>query len=262
MPAPWSELTRFPQPAAYPAPGFTGGDGVRPLFYDGEPWQGKPTRVFAWYGVPPEAAKGPVPAMVLVHGGGGTAFSDWVRLWLRRGYAALAMDTCGGVPVWSEAPYFSMQWPRHAHSGPNGWGNFADVGKPLRDQWPWHAIGAILRGHTWLRQQPEVDPERIGLTGISWGGYLTCLLAGLDPRLRFAAPVYGSGFLDLPSVGLCDPATTDPDVFRQWLAAWDPAHVLPQARLPMLWVNGTNDFAFPMNAVQRSYRTAPGLHTL
>ena len=43
--------------------------------------------------------------------------------------------------------------------------------------------------------EPGVDAERIGATGISWGGYLTCILAGVDPRLRFAVPVYGCGFL-------------------------------------------------------------------
>jgi hypothetical protein len=36
--------------------------------------------------------------MVLIHGGGGTAFADWVRLWTGRGYAAIAMDLCGCVP--------------------------------------------------------------------------------------------------------------------------------------------------------------------
>ena len=37
-------------------------------------------------------------AMVLVHGGGGTAFDAWVRAWVKAGYAAIAMDTCGALP--------------------------------------------------------------------------------------------------------------------------------------------------------------------
>ena len=41
-----------------------------------------------------------------------------------------------------------------------------------------------------LRAQPDVDAARIGLTGISWGGYLTCITAGVDDRFRFAVPVY------------------------------------------------------------------------
>jgi len=29
------------------------------------------------------------------------------------------------------------------------------------------------------------------VTGISWGGYLTCIVAGIDDRLKAAVPVYG-----------------------------------------------------------------------
>src|SRR5262249_13692567 len=46
---------------------------VTPLYYEGEPYQGKPTRVFA-YLARPEKVEGKRPAMVLVHGGGGSAF--------------------------------------------------------------------------------------------------------------------------------------------------------------------------------------------
>ena len=50
-----------------------------------------------------------------------------------------------------------------------------------------------------LAAHPAVDAGRIGLTGISWGGYMTCVVAGVDPRYRFAVPVYGCGFLALNS---------------------------------------------------------------
>ena len=52
--------------------------GVRGIFYDGLPLAGNPTRVFAWLGLPKNASTGKVPAMVLVHGGGGTAHAHWV----------------------------------------------------------------------------------------------------------------------------------------------------------------------------------------
>ena len=48
---------------------------VQEVFYDGEPFRCKPTRVFAYLGRPAEGI-GPFPAMVLVHGGGGKAFRD------------------------------------------------------------------------------------------------------------------------------------------------------------------------------------------
>ncbi|MFN9296691.1 MAG: hypothetical protein ACK6DZ_03155, partial [Acidobacteriota bacterium] len=48
----------------------TGEPGVKALYYESVPWKGKPTRVFAYYGAP---AGKKLPAMVLIHGGGGTA---------------------------------------------------------------------------------------------------------------------------------------------------------------------------------------------
>ena len=83
-------------PKQVAAEGFEA-EGLKAVYYEGLPWKGKPTRVFAWVGLPKtDGAK--VPAMVLIHGGGGTAFSDWAKLWTGRGYAAIAMDLCGAVP--------------------------------------------------------------------------------------------------------------------------------------------------------------------
>ena len=58
---------------------------VRSLYYEGEPYRGKKTRVFAYFGVPKKSNSAKLPAMVLVHGGGGTAFPQWVELWAKRG---------------------------------------------------------------------------------------------------------------------------------------------------------------------------------
>ncbi|MDO8542187.1 MAG: hypothetical protein Q7S40_17245 [Opitutaceae bacterium] len=71
-------------PAAHAAEGFAAEGGIEPLFYDGLPWKGKPTRVFAWLGRPQERNQ-KLPAIVLIHGGGGTAFKEWVRRWNEHG---------------------------------------------------------------------------------------------------------------------------------------------------------------------------------
>ena len=39
---------------------------------------------------------------------------------------------------------------------------------------------------------------------------------------------------------------------------WDPSVYLGNASLPMLWVNGSNDFAYTLNAWQASYRLPKG----
>ncbi len=247
----------------YPANGFEY-PGVKAVFYDGMPYQGRNTRIFAWYGFP-DRFSGKVPAIVLVHGGGGTAFPDWVRLWNSRGYAAIAMDTCGGVPAWFNSNYCRNPWPRHEWSGPLGWGldkvSFAPE-LPPEEQWPYHAVSAVVLAHSLIRSFPEVDANRIGVTGVSWGGYLTCLSAGIDNRFAFAAPVYGCGFLGRTSVGLTfeSKGRRDEIRHRKWLSMWDPEHYLPDAKMPFLWVNGTNDFAFPMDSMQLSYRLTRKRH--
>src|SRR6476620_10978412 len=104
-------------PAVFPAE-VAQAEGGKALFLEGPKYKGRATRVFAYYGVPgtqPEpGAKW--PALVLIHGGGGTAFDRWVKVWNARGYAAIAMDLCGCVPIRE-----GNQWKHHEHGGPRGW---------------------------------------------------------------------------------------------------------------------------------------------
>ena len=254
--SPWDMEALYRAPRTYPATDFKA-DGVQAIFYEGPSWQGRPTRVFAWYGIPAHKAGEKVPGLVLVHGGGGTAFAEWVRLWTQRGYAAIAMDTCGSVPGGEHG-----KRPRHEWSGPPGWGGFDQIDRPVQDQWPYQAVADVILAHSLLRSFPEVDANRIGITGISWGGYLTCIAAGIDPRFRFAVPVYGCGFLGEDSTWLPNFKQMGPEKTAGWLNLWDPSRYLPQARMPFLWVDGTNDFAYPLNSVQKSYRLPPGERTL
>ncbi|NOY79634.1 MAG: prolyl oligopeptidase family serine peptidase [Kiritimatiellaeota bacterium] len=250
------DMTRLSgPPAVRSAPGFEA-DGVKALFFEGPAYRGRPTRVFAWVGVPAVDGRKKVPGMVLVHGGGGTAFAEWVQLWNRRGYAAIAMDTCGCTPGGTHG-----RRPRHKFGGPPGWGGFGQIDWPRTDQWTWHAVSDVILAHSLLRSLPGVDSDRIGLTGISWGGYLACIVAGVDPRFRFAVPVYGCGFTtEHAFAGQVN--SLGPERAARWMRWWDPSVYLPEARMPMLWVDGTNDFAYTLNALQKSYRLPKGPRTL
>ena len=222
---------------------------VQEVYYQGEPYRGKATRVFAYLGRP-AGGNGPFPAMVLVHGGGGKAFRDWAEHWASRGYVALAMDTAG--------------------CGPNGplpdGGPGQDDDTKFRDftdeeagnMWTYHAVSTVIRGVSLLAALPEVDHRRIGITGISWGGYLTCIVAGLDHRLKVAVPVYGCGFLGDDS---CWKATSlarmRPDARDRWLRDFDPSQYLGGVNCPILFLNGSNDFAYPLDSYRASYRLVP-----
>lgn len=247
----WDRERLSQPPVTYPAE--TVEPGVQALFYEGVSWKGKPTRVFAYYGVPPHATGTKLPAVVLVHGGQGSAYAEWVRFWNKRGYVAIAMDHFGNMPTVAtvEAPY-RIQRPRNPNGGPSGDGGFSQVDEPIEDQWTYQGVAAIILANSFLRSQPEVDAERIGLTGISWGGFLASIVAGVDPRFRFVVPVYGCGFIgDNPS---WPPAfhSMNPVQAKKWSELWDPSHFLPQAQMPMLWVNSTNDIAFSLSAWQKS----------
>jgi dienelactone hydrolase len=226
------------------------GKTLTSLYYAGEPYHGAPTRVFA-YLAHPEKRDGKLPAMVLVHGGGGKAFKKWAELWTRRGYVALAMDLAGHGP----------DGKRLSDGGPeqDDGTKFADV--PVEDAWTYHAIADVIRGVSLLANRPDVDAERIGVTGISWGGYLTCIVAGLDDRLKVAIPVYGCGFLHDNSVWLPIFQKMSEERRKRWVQNFDPSRYLGQARMPMLFVNGTNDFAYPLDSYRTSYRLVKN-HTL
>ena len=222
---------------------------VQEVYYQGEPYRGKATRVFAYLGRP-AAGKGPFPAIVLVHGGGGKAFRDWAEHWAKRGYIALAMDTAGcgpngpvpdGGPDQSDATKFREF-------------NDADV----CDMWTYHAVSAVIRGVSLLAALPEVDRGSIGITGISWGGYLTCIVAGLDDRLKVAVPVYGCGFLGDDSVWKATSlAKMSPEARDRWLRDFDPSQYLGGVNCPILFLNGSNDFAYPLDSYRASYRLVP-----
>lgn len=194
------------------------GEGkIRSLVYEGEVFEGSGTEVFAYYASPETLGEGVagtrVPGIVLVHGGGGTAYSEWVWMWAKRGYAAIAMDLSGMrplVPVMDEkGDFVSDRGKVHStrirlekggplHGRPE---KFESIGGTVEDDWPYHAIAAVVRAHSLLRSFEEVDAERTAITGISWGGYTTCIAASVDNRYKAAVPVYGCGFLFEGGIG-------------------------------------------------------------
>jgi cephalosporin-C deacetylase-like acetyl esterase len=227
---------------------------IAPVYYEGEVWSGHPTRVFAYYARPALVSEKRLPAMTLVHGGGGKAFPEWARMWAARGYCALAMDLGGmgpdGKPLPDAGPDQSDQT------------KFLKIKDGVKEAWPYYAVAAVLRGTSVLLAQPEVDKKRVGMTGISWGGYLTSLVIGLDDRLKCAIPVYGCGFLHENSVWLPILGQMPEADRRAWIENFDPSRYLARSKIPVLWMNGTNDFAYPLDSYQKSYRAAKGPRTL
>jgi dienelactone hydrolase len=261
-PIPWN-LTKLSEPPAFKWKDAT--SPVRSLYYEGESFQGHPTRVFAYYASPKTlgvaGAKGKrFPAVVLLHGGGGTAFSDWATLWAKRGYAAIAMDLAGHEPMEGKSPYDLKNLSPLPDGGPDQGeeGKFGSIDKPPTEQWEFHAVSAAIRAHSLIRSFPEVDANRTALTGISWGGYLTCIVAGVDNRFKAAVPVYGCGHLEENSAWLKHFAKMTPEGRDRWAKLWDPSKYVPAIQMPTLFVNGTNDHSYPLDSYMKTYHDAGG----
>lgn len=240
-------------PAVHAADGFAPAGSIKPLFFEGLPYQGKPTRVFAWLGLPAERT-GKVPGVVLVHGGGGTAFKEWVQQWNAQGFAAISVAVEGQTDERIAGAPPGAQWQRHAAAGPARQGIYGDSAAPLADQWMYHAVADVVLANSLLRSLPEVDAAKVGVCGISWGGIITSTVVGIDPRFAFGIPIYGCGALDsIPNQ--YGRALGELALYRE---VWEPLVRLPRAAMPLLWLTGPRDAHFPLDAQQTSYRAAPG----
>lgn len=108
-----------------------------------------------------------------------------------------------------------------------------------------------IRGIDYLLSRPDVDPKRIGVTGISGGGAVSFWLAAVDDRVAAAVPV--SGMADLPSYvgnqvlkGQCD------CIFMHNTYRWPWSRIAGMvAPRHLLFVNSHQDDLFPMDANER-----------
>ena len=234
---------------------------TRKVYYSSELYRGKPTRVMAFFSKP--EGNGPFPAMVLVHGGGGTAFSAWTELWAARGYVAIAMDLAGyeiTTDSNTEARTHSKQ--RLADGGPDQtepakFDDFSVENQEYREHWTWHSIAAIMRAHSLLLSLPYVDKNRTGATGISWGGYLTSMVSGIDDRFKVVVPVYGCGHLELYSFWSKKLANMPKDRAQRWIDFFDPASYMGAAKCKVFFLDGTDDLTYPLEAHRASWQLIP-----
>jgi cephalosporin-C deacetylase-like acetyl esterase len=263
---PW-DLTKLSTPPVFEWIDKSG--PVRSLYYEGEPYRGNRTRVFAYFATPETVGRTTVKrqrfsAVVLLHGGGGTAYREWVEIWAKRGYAAIAMDLTGCQPIDRRNAHEERSRLRLTDGGPDlkDESIFGSVDKAPTEQWPYHAVAAAVRAHSLIRSFPEVDAENTAVTGISWGGYLTLIVAAVDNRFKAAVPVYGCGFLHENSAWLGDFAKMSAQQRDRWVKLWDPSVYLPAVKMPVFFVNGTNDVAYPLDSYMKSYDAVSGTKQL
>lgn len=231
------------------------GDTIQTFKFRSAPYGDKEnTWVFAAIGVPTsEMPKDGYPAVVLVHGGGGFVSKNWINYWTQQGYVALAFDNFGnqldkdGNKI--ENPDGG---PKETYAG----SNLDGVENP--DQaWVYHAVYNCILSNNILRARDEVDENRIVLTGNSWGGYVTCVVAGVDKRFAAFASTNGCGYVYNDTTWLKDGKFGGTQQ-EQWISLYDPSSYLPYATKPMLFVSGVNDEYFSAYNRQKSAELVKG----
>ena len=124
------------------------------------PFQGK--AIPAWLHLPAGYRGGRLPVVISIPGM--DSFKEaMVALygdrWLNRGIAVLAIDGPGQY----EAPMIGLYFSVDA----------------------WAAAGPVVVD--WLAARPEIDAERIGVSGLSFGSFFGTILAAHEPRVRACA---------------------------------------------------------------------------
>ncbi|HTI50953.1 MAG TPA: hypothetical protein VL475_08380 [Planctomycetaceae bacterium] len=209
---------------------------------DGE----KDVDIFAFFSYPKGARR--LPAYIWNPGGLGQASPAFTEAGARRGYATLCID-------FPQIGYRST-------------GNYPiNIGLVLGDdprQAPIaHGAVALLKAVSYLESRAEVDKNRIGMAGSSWGGFFTTLMTGIDPRLKVSSCLYGSGNLQLGNAwwdgdsrnGLVPPV---PSERERWRTTLDPAWRLPTKKTPIAWITGTNDAFYLLPGVMKTYEMTGG----
>jgi len=169
--------------------------------------------------------------------GNKTAFQSHGIWFAKHGYVCLVIDTLqlGEIAGIHHGTYRENRWWWHSRG-------YTPAGVEA-----WNGVRAI----DYLCSRPEVDPQRIAVTGISGGGAATFWIAAADQRVAVAVPV--SGMADYESQvanrvinGHCDCMFLH-NTF-QWSNTMIAALIAPR---PMLFTNSDQDPIFPMDANER-----------
>ncbi len=183
----------------------------------------------------------PVPFVVLVHGGPASRFSHsfhaWTQLLATRGYAVLCPNVRGSTSYGHDFLISNRyDW---------GGGDWKDV----------------MAGVDWVIEQGIADPEKLGIGGWSYGGYMAAW--AVTQTDRFKASVSGAPMTDLASefgtesngVNIGDTwALGTPYENLDLFINRSPVTFVKNVKTPTLLLNGEEDPTDPIGQCQQFYR--------
>lgn len=192
----------------------------------------------------PRKIEGRLPAILYVCGhsnkgrnGNKTGYQHHGIWFATHGYVCLIIDTLqlGEIAGIHHGTYREGRWWWHSRG-------YTSAGVEC-----WNGVRAI----DYLVSRPEVDPERIGVTGISGGGAASFWIAAADERVKVAVPVSGMSDLETQVIdkvinGHCD------CMFLHNTFLWPLTNIAALiAPRPLLFANSDWDTIFPMPGNER-----------
>ena len=207
----------------------------------------------------PKQRGGRVPAILYVcgHGrvfedgesmGNKTHYQHHGAWFARNGYVCLTIDTIqlGELPGLHHGTFREGMW----------WWNSRGYTPAGVEAWN------SIRGLDYLQSRPEVDGDRLGVTGRSGGGAYSWWTAALDDRIKAAVPVAGITDLRNHVVDGCVEGHCD-CMFMVNTYRWDYAKVAALvAPRPLLIANSDKDRIFPLDGVVRVHAEVARIYRL
>jgi len=168
-------------------------------------------------------AKAPYPAILLQYGTGGNKTTNYIvaigKQFVAAGYVVLTIDSpnCG----------------ERKNKDRKSAGGLSRIST----EQVMHYCGDYSRAIDLLASRPEVDRERLGYVGISWGAITGITYVAYDPRIKAMGSMVGGGnFLGSYTTKDAEKAA------REGSKSSDPVfHVARIAPRPLLFINVTKD---------------------
>ena len=202
----------------------------------------------------PDGLAKPAPAILfasghVAEGFRGETYQTMILNYVSKGFVVLAFDPVGQGERWQytdeQTEMINGSTDEHSYVGAQCFLNGSSLAR--------HMIWDGIRAVDYLLTRPEVDPERIGMTGRSGGGTQTALTAAMDERIWAAAPeAYITDLaLLLKTRG---PQDAEQNIYHGIAAGLNHADLLEvRAPKPALIVSTTRDY-FSIQGARDAYQ--------
>ena len=197
--------------------------------------------VEGWIALPPEG-EAPYPTTLTVHGGPHSGFGNIfhfdTQMLCGAGYAVLLINQRGST----------------------GYGS--DFANTIMADWGNHDYQDLMAGVDWAIESGYTDPDRLGVFGLSAGGFMTCWIIGNTRRFKAAVPenpvvnwVSMYGVSDISAWYAEEELGGKPHEIPEVYARCSPITYAHTCTTPTLLIQGEHDYRCPAEESEQFYTT-------